>query len=720
MRTAITLCTVCAFALAWPSDREKLLEGVGTIVAPGVPGALATFGDFAEPLVVGRAVRGVLAPAVAFARMGRGRIVAFGHDGYFGGGALADPGTGRLMRNAATWLRGGAHGPAGVVARPDLAAFLRDQGFEVREIGAGDDPRGFSVVAMVHEPLTRDQQTRLKRFVREGGGLLLASTGWGWRMITGRRIDEHPLNAITEPAGLVWTDGMLERTVQTGFDASAAIPGDVHAGRALEALGSEANPQALASVLAAGLNLSDRESAFRDGLRALREQASDAAMPTASSPVTSQEPKRRLALALDTADMQRAPVSGVVAHPAAEAFPGRVSPDAPRIARDVRVDPARPGWLSLGLYAAPGERIIVRVPADWAGRGLQVQIGAHTDELWGLDTWRRAPAIVRSFPIGAPETLAANAFGGLVYLVVPEGARGEPFQAAVEGAVEAPLFVLGHTTLAEWRGRIRGLPAPWAELATSKLVLTVPSGVVRALDDPEALLRFWDRVMDACADLAAWPRERARPERIVADEQISAGYMHAGYPIMTHLDAASLAVDLRRLSTEGSWGHFHEIGHNHQSPDWTFDGTIEVTVNLFTTYVYTQVLGQGLYDGHPAIRDRAARVARAQRHVADGAPFDVWKGDPFLALLKYLQVIEAFGWDPIKRTLAEYRALPERERPRTDDEKRDQWLRRLSRSVGRDLSGFFQRWGIPTSAEARASLSDLPAWMPREFEAGAR
>jgi len=46
------------------------------------------------------------------------------------------------------------------------------------------------------------------------------------------------------------------------------------------------------------------------------------------------------------------------------------------------------------------------------------------------------------------------------------------------GAVEAPFFVLGQTSLAEWRSKVRNRPAPWAELATGKVILTVPSRVV--------------------------------------------------------------------------------------------------------------------------------------------------------------------------------------------------------------------------------------------------
>ena len=100
------------------------------------------------------------------------------------------------------------------------------------------------------------------------------------------------------------------------------------------------------------------------------------------------------------------------------------------------------------------------------------------------------------------------------------------------------------------------------------------------------------------------------------------------------------------------------------------------------------------------------------RYRDGGSDFQAWQSDPFLALLMYLQVQEAFGWEALRETFAAYRALAPEERPRTDDEKRDQWLVRLSRTVGHDLGPFFEAWGVPTSPEARGTVADLPDWMP--------
>jgi hypothetical protein len=174
-------------------------------------------------------------------------------------------------------------------------------------------------------------------------------------------------------------------------------------------------------------------------------------------------------------------------------------------------------------------------------------------------------------------------------------------------------------------------------------------------------------------------------------------------------------VDAAHLR-KGNWGLFHEIGHNHQSGDWTFEGTVEVTVNLFTLFVFDRLCGVP-----PEKHDRTDAKARRKHMEYLRAPdFARWKGDPFLALTTYVQVQQAFGWQAFRDVFAEYRALPEAERPKSDAEKRDQLLVRLSRRTGKDLGGFFARWGIPVSEAARAAVADLPDFLPAEMAEFAR
>lgn len=208
----------------------------------------------------------------------------------------------------------------------------------------------------------------------------------------------------------------------------------------------------------------------------------------------------------------------------------------------------------------------MQVPVRAAGKGLAIRIGCHSDTLRHLDAWERAPEISFVVAVTKSDTVVANAFGGLIYVVVPAKCAAEPTDVTISGAIEAARFVRGETNVTSWREQLRHAPAPWAELATSKVILTVPAHIVQALDDPETLLHFWDQVLDAQAELAAISRERRRAERIVGDVPISAGYMHSGYPIMTHLDAAHRAVTLEARKPDG-WEFWHELGHNHQQPE---------------------------------------------------------------------------------------------------------------------------------------------------------
>jgi hypothetical protein len=140
-----------------------------------------------------------------------------------------------------------------------------------------------------------------------------------------------------------------------------------------------------------------------------------------------------------------------------------------------------------------------------------------------------------------------------------------------------------------------------------------------------------------------------------------------------------------------------------------------VTCNLFSLHAIDTVCEpKNGSRGHPAVDKPPSLKAYLEK----GADFEQWKKDPFLALHMYVQMEQAFGWDTFKKVFAEYRALPKEQRPKNDDEKRDQWMVRFSRACGKNLGPFFQKWGVPTSEAARASIADLPVWMPEEMAEG--
>lgn len=104
-------------------------------------------------------------------------------------------------------------------------------------------------------------------------------------------------------------------------------------------------------------------------------------------------------------------------------------------------------------------------------------------------------------------------------------------------------------------------------MAGEHIIFTTPSECVRHLEDPIEALRLWDNVVRTHHECRGSDVKSSRRERVVNDKQPSAGYMHSGYPIVTHLDVCQpnnphYLFDAEKFMKNGNWGLFHEIGIN--------------------------------------------------------------------------------------------------------------------------------------------------------------
>jgi hypothetical protein len=669
------------------SDLAATTDGVTKVASPGLPGTVAILDKRGFPILAGKE-DGQWRPVAAGSRLDKGRVVAFGHDSYLGQGVTGDGDTGRLLKNVFAWAAGKANPRVGYFAGRGHEATLAKLG--LTGVAVTSERLSAADVVMVD---ANAPMTGMVEYVKRGGGIVAASTGWGWLQLNpGKSLaDGMPMNTVLHQAGLAITDGMAGEVRPVADDAETDR---------LKA------PGALAKVIAGG----EADSGL--ALAALRavppshpiwaEARSATAKAGAIVPTERQKVKRtdglaRLAIAVR--QFERRGGEGP-ADPAAADFPGQPPVSAKRTQVRVSVPVDKGHWASTGAYATAGEEIVVEVPEALVGKNVQVQVGSHSDELWHLADWSRHPSIVTRKVVAGRETRVRAPFGGLVYVAVPRDLGLPDQRVTIRNVVPAGRFIGGETTVADWNKALDA-GAPWAEFEGKSLILTVPTAEARKVKDPAALVAHWERTLALFSELDGRPLPKMA-ERIVADRQISAGYMHSGYPMMTWLDdSVPLSLSVERLTTEGTWGHWHEIGHNHQLPEWTFDGTGEVTNNIYTLYMMEKVAGKGIWS-----RIGEARP-RAKAHQANGAPFEKWKSDPFMALVMYAELIEAFGWDACQRWFRDYETGP---KPRNDQEKRDQFLTRYSKVVKRDLSPFFQKWGVPTTEAARASLKDLPAW----------
>ena len=716
------------------TDLAALLTNVTELIAPGaIPGPLSVFGDNAFVVMAGREGKRRL-PMIAASRLERGRVVALGHNGFLSADALRNLDNTQFLLNAVRWVLAMPTSAVAVVDKPRVAEVLEKAGIKVVRLTTAQfqsqiESPDFDAVVMNATALDGKAGVRMGQaltvFVRGGGGVVMDSLGWGWLQThPGQALGgEHGGNKLFARLGIAWADGFFETTGTKGWKAESGPLELLHGRTALTALQRHAEGTAVLSaddLAQVGQTLTSAigplpgdEPRFLPQVAALtRRFAGNVVFP-----IGLDQPVARLSMVLEQNVLRRAPADRQPAHISSGSFPGAVAFDAPRLeSQTITLEGGIPGWQGTGLYAAPGAPLTLTVPKELLGKGLSVQIGSHTDTLWHLEKWERFPEITLRRLLTQPTQKLTSAFGGTVFLEVPEGFPKGRLSVTISGAVAAPRFVRGVTPMSDWRSSIRNTPGAWAELEGKSIILSVPSSVVRTLDDPEALMTYWDEVADLAADLYQIPKNRPRPERYVVDKQISAGYMHSGYPIMTYTDEiARRFVDLsvlRGRSGEPNWGFYHELGHNHQREWWTWEGCGEVTNNLLSLYCCEKLNGDKI--GHPAMEPKAVRE-RLQAYVSAGSPYEKWKDDPFLALTLFAQLRDAFGWEAFQRVFAEYEKAPKEALPRTDEQKRDQFMLRFSRTVNKNLGPFFTAWGVPTSEATRSQIARLPRWMPRDW-----
>lgn len=481
-------------------------------------------------------------------------------------------------------------------------------------------------------------------------------------------------------------------------------------------------------------------------------------MPTATDPLTlSINAELRAEIKKKLKEYESVPALKVFAHPSARFFPGDVPEKFVRIGKTFYPNPQVEGWQSTGLYASPGERVKIHVSKSAVGIGLRLRIGAHTDNL--LDSrqrvWRRFPRITREFGVNAQSFEIASPFGGLLYVMVPNGRASGRTQFLFSGAVEAPFFKLGETKRNDWE-YVRYAPAPWAEFAGKNFIATLPADEAATVDDPEKIIRFWDDVVAELDKLTAAPAKRSRPVRFVVDVETTAAAGHAGDPIAGTLLWTAEYLDLEKIRRDGAWELFFALGKNAVSNKWTFFGDKDTPAALLALYCMERATGKKAetFFDVPALQSACfARIERenteeknkkAQREknrkealekkarerqiikdasvvksrqerekIAKEADVeDEFRdpGVPFQRLSAYIPVVAATGWEPLAKVFKRY-TVRNRLPLENDDEKRRTFVMLWSQATKKNLSPFLENFGFPK----QGSAGNYAEFMPKNF-----
>lgn len=447
---------------------------------------------------------------------------------------------------------------------------------------------------------------------------------------------------------------------------------------------------------------------------------------------------KRMGLIREINALRNVMADSVYAMPAAKDFPGLPETGCPIIEKKISVSPRVGGWHSTGLYALPGEKVEVSFPASVQLKSgntprYRVQIGCHTDHLGEKHDWKRVPQITSQWPVTAPEMIVSSPMGGLIYIDVatPDTANRDPgyafsrltyipddpsmnqapdFQVDIKGAVAAPYFRLGETSPEEWRKMITAPSAPWGEIAGRRMIVSLPLEQLRMISDPAKLMTYADSGMDVQSWFIAWdvtaPERTKIPMRIVVDRQISAGGGHAGYPAMGHLDwGAPFAKGT--FPEKGSWGLWHEMGHNHQTKMYQLAGMTEVTVNLFSLAAQSKVHKVGLENAWDGFKNMDGKLTK---FFSDTVIFN-HSHDVGLQLYFFADLLRTFGFEPFREMSIEFGKTPY---PKSFSNV-DKWswiMKTLSQKTGKNLSSYFSAWRIELTNSAKNEVKSLPVWLP--------
>lgn len=689
------------------------------VARPGIPGTLCVYGEDAQVVLTSGGKHPKAVAAVA--SLGRGRVFGIAHDGYRAASFFENEGG--LMPAALAWLQQGQQ-PGKVSLLTPQAGFeetLSSLGFDLEPFDVARLPEIQILFLSGEGPIADDTRDAIAAWVQNGGSLCATLCPWGWKQVHGGKgwelTKDLTANRLLAAAGMQFTDGYADAKVDGMYVVEEAVCNEVNCSALVDRLEAKEQPKDLTPLEDALRFLPLDDTVLLPRLEKVLPKLDQNAAPTPKHALKAKEhPLERLAVIAHHRRLQASSPEHPMVAPGADVFPGVSKGASAHHEKALALDPTIPGWQSTGLYLDPGK--VLRMAPDANPEGWTVRIGAHADRLWHKDRWPRWPEASVMAPL---QEQMQSPYGGLVYFIA-DSKVAQPLNMTILGAVEAPFWVSGQTTKAQWK-KSRKAAAPWAELQGKYLILTLPSEAVRKLDDPQELMDWWDTTVAEQFALGGEPMPQ-RPERFVSDVLISAGYMHAGYPIMMHLDVAeprdgkrpAVLVDLKELQDKGNWGCFHELGHNRQKPTWTFGGTGEVTNNLFS--LYSGEVMSGIEPWQNPWLQNQKMAGRA--YLRDGADFSVWKRKPGIALLCYAQIQKKFGWEPFRTTFAAARDLPEGERPKNDDAKRSFWVRQMSLASGHDLRGFHAHWGWPLeqSLQEDAALDALPKWMPdfRELE----
>lgn len=408
------------------------------------------------------------------------------------------------------------------------------------------------------------------------------------------------------------------------------------------------------------------------------------------------------------------------AHRAASSL-GIIPTKAKRVEETILLTSASDKWknemLSTGFYAAPGEKITVKIPQEFLNKGLSLQVGHHTDAR-SNSALESMPSTTRIFPINEAYTEILTPHGGIIFLNVPEKVGLDKTPIQFTNVLKAPRFVLGKNTDEEWK-TLREAPAPWGELISEHLILLVKSDDLRKLDKPTEIMEWWNENNRRHEDFYGYYAKV--PFRMHAALYAREGVSY--WPLEWVPKNIVRLLDIKQMERHNDALYLHEHGHHDDFGDMEIGFASESTCNWAgyymkestpflwkdTTYAHLIKLLNPDDKQHNEIKVEGwySRADKGTHH---------WSYPITSMMMGYAS---DFTWQPIRSTIHRLRDKKDpmytwafTQKKHDDQAKIDRYLIGLSEAVKYDVRPYFAHFKMMPSSGASEYLDKikLPQW----------
>lgn len=440
----------------------------------------------------------------------------------------------------------------------------------------------------------------------------------------------------------------------------------------------------------------------------------------------------------------------------ADVVPGRVTaPTDPTAVHTVAIDgsflntfgrntmhwaePDRNARNATGMYLAPGSIGTITVPETLVNAGYKIRVGGQSWDFSNKNPVDRLDRVSLVYDIDQTSMQIASPLGGNIYIETPFEADAGVVDIDFQNVVKAPFFSAQdhhQTTVADWQNTERNHYAPWTDFQSEKFMMTVPTGWVYAMDDPESLMEDWDKAMDITNRLMGFDTVRGKPTLYEAvDVRIRSGAYAPGYPTVNTTYDPLRNNDASDWNTAGNadsgtnGNHlvngphitrshvlFHELGHAYLFPK--LPGEVEAIVNLLHVPVFHEGFGydidtafrgsRGFSDPYMTLDTTAINWMTSFNFFYFDSPMDkLEKQYQLKGHAKFVEVAKLYGWDTIGEYYRSYNEVDDQNGGRYNTGI-DGHLLALSEAAGEDITPLFHFWGV--HPENISSLqSDLEA-----------